>query len=82
VYGAFLATGPTFAGFAAQMIATIQHWRTTLVNETVDQWVEQWPEPKLTMQWGESVQDLLLTLALPTKLMIVARRWPKLLVHS
>jgi hypothetical protein len=53
-----------------------------LANETVDLWIEQRREPELTMQWGESVKDLLLTLALSTTLMVVARRWPKLLVQS
>lgn len=50
----------------------------TLANEAVDLWVEQWPDPELAGQWGESIKDLLLTLTLPTLLMIVARRWPKL----
>jgi hypothetical protein len=48
-----------------------------LANETVDLWVEKWPDP--AMQWGEGLKDVLLTLALPTLLLIVSRTWPKVL---
>ena len=48
-----------------------------LANEAVDLWVEKWPDP--AMQWGEGLKDVLLTLALPTLLLVVARKWPRLL---
>jgi hypothetical protein len=43
-----------------------------LWNETVDLWVEQWPDPG--QQYGESAKDVLLTMFLPTVLM-AALRW-------
>ena len=48
----------------------------TLMNEFVDLWIEQWPN--LAMQYGESVKDLLLTMALPTLLLVAARLRPEL----
>lgn len=53
-------------------------WVLALIlwNETVDLWVEQWPEP--AMQYGESAKDLGLTMLLPTILMLVARFRPGL----
>jgi hypothetical protein len=47
-----------------------------LLNETVDLWVEQWPD--LGMQYGESAKDVLLTMTLPSVLMAVARLRPQL----
>jgi hypothetical protein len=47
-----------------------------LWNETVDLWVERWPDPG--MQYGEGAKDLLLTLAVPTIVMWAARTRPDL----
>lgn len=47
-----------------------------LANETVDLWVEQWPDA--AMQYGESAKDVLLTMLLPTLLMFAARSRPDL----
>ena len=47
-----------------------------LFNETVDLWVEQWPDA--AMQYGESAKDVLLTLLLPSLLMAAARARPGL----
>ena len=47
-----------------------------LWNEVVDLWVEQWPDPG--QQYGEGFKDLLLTLAIPTLMMIAARARPDL----
>src|SRR5438874_1834624 len=47
-----------------------------LWNETVDLWIEQWPDPG--QQYGEGAKDLLLTMALPTLLMCAARVRPDL----
>jgi hypothetical protein len=41
------------------------------LNEGVDLWVERWPD--LAMQYGESAKDLLLTLAVPVFVMLLAR---------
>ena len=47
-----------------------------LWNETVDLWIEQWPDPG--QQYGESAKDLLLTMAVPTIIMLAARFRPDL----
>jgi hypothetical protein len=47
-----------------------------LWNETVDLWVEQWPDPG--QQYGEGAKDLLLTMAIPTIIMCAARLRPDL----
>lgn len=53
-------------------------WLLALIlwNETVDLWVEQWPEPG--MQYGEGAKDVILTMLLPAILMISARLRPDL----
>ena len=47
-----------------------------LWNETVDLWVEQWPDPG--QQYGEGAKDVLLTMFLPTMLMFAVRLRPEL----
>lgn len=47
-----------------------------LLNEISDLWVETWPLP--AMQWGEGVKDILLTMTLPTLLLLLARHRPGL----
>ncbi len=47
-----------------------------LWNEAVDLWVERWPDPG--QQYGEGAKDLVLTMFLPTVLMITARVRPEL----
>jgi hypothetical protein len=47
-----------------------------LWNETVDLWVEQWPDPG--RQYGEGLKDLALTMLLPTVLTLAARVRPDL----
>ncbi|MFL6721469.1 MAG: hypothetical protein ACJ8FT_06665 [Sphingomonas sp.] len=47
-----------------------------LWNETVDLWIEQWPDPG--QQYGEGAKDLLLTMAVPTIIMVAARMRPDL----
>lgn len=47
-----------------------------LINEASDLWVEQWPSPG--MQYGESARDILVTMLLPTLLLVAARRLPRL----
>lgn len=85
--GLHVLTGVALQLLAAALLrSSVARWRPwlvvlmlTLANEAVDLWVEQWPDAELSAQWGESVKDLLLTLALPTLLFAVARKWPKLL---
>lgn len=47
-----------------------------LWNEAVDLWVERWPDP--SQQYGEGAKDLLLTMLVPTILMLAARSRPDL----
>ena len=47
-----------------------------LWNETVDLWVEQWPNPG--QQYGEGAKDVLITMLLPTVLMYAVRLRPDL----
>jgi hypothetical protein len=51
-----------------------------LGNEAYDLYVELWPDPG--SQFGEGFKDILLTMALPTLILLVARLKPGLLVHS
>ena len=61
-------------------IRSLKPWGIVLVlellNEVHDLHVETWPSP--AMQWGESVKDVLLTMALPTLLLLVSRYAPGL----
>ena len=47
-----------------------------LWNEGVDLWVERWPDPG--QQYGEGAKDLILTMFVPTLMMIAARTRPDL----
>jgi len=69
--------------FAVLFRTPIKGWRPwlfvlalLLLNEASDLWVEQWPQPG--MQYGEGLKDILLTMLLPTVLMIGARIRPHL----
>jgi hypothetical protein len=57
-------------------------WGAVLIpavaNELNDLWTEAWPDA--AMQYGEGAKDLLLTMILPTLLLVLARRSPRLLV--
>ena len=62
---------------------SIGNWRPwsivlgfALLNEFIDLWMEQWPD--LAVQYGESAKDILLTMTLPTVLLVMARVWPPL----
>ena len=64
--------------------STLKSWRPwlavlalELANEANDLLVERWPDPG--RQWGEGAKDVLLTMLLPTVLLLVARRLPQLL---
>lgn len=47
-----------------------------LINEASDFRVERWPQPG--MQFGESAKDVILTMLLPTVILLVARYRPRL----
>ena len=61
-------------------LASFRPWLWVLAviawNETVDLWIEQWPDPG--MQYGEGAKDLILTMLLPTVLMLAIRSAPGL----
>ncbi|MFL6751763.1 MAG: hypothetical protein ACJ8FL_00830 [Sphingomicrobium sp.] len=61
-------------------IASWRPWLVLLViellNEAIDLWIEQWPDPG--MQYGEGARDLLLTMLLPTVLLLAVRLRPDL----
>lgn len=63
---------------------SISSWRVwaalfclNFFNEFVDLWAERWPDP--ARQYGQGMKDLLLTLTVPTILVLVARYAPTLL---
>ena len=77
------------AGVAVQLAAaallrsSVARWAPWLIllalellNEAADLYVEQWPQRG--MQLGEGVKDVLLTMALPTLLLLAARLRPAL----
>lgn len=73
--------GPLLVAFV--MRRTIASWLPWLVllvlilfNETVDLWVEHWPDR--TMQYADGVKDIILTMALPTVLLVTARITPRI----
>ena len=62
-------------------VASMRPWWATLIleigNEAYDLTVERWPD--LGSQLGEGFKDIVLTMALPTLLHLVARRYPAFL---
>lgn len=62
-------------------IGRIMPWLGVLALELLNEWsdisFEIWSN--YAMQWGESAKDVLLTMALPSILLTVSRRWPDLL---
>ncbi|HVR91912.1 MAG TPA: hypothetical protein VHG29_12585 [Novosphingobium sp.] len=72
---------------AAALRCSVAQWRPWLVvlalelaNEASDLYGEIWPTR--SAQWGESVKDLLLTMLLPTLLLVISRLAPRLLVRG
>ena len=69
--------------FAALFRVPLKSWRPwlfvfalLLLNEAGDLWVERWPQP--AMQYGEALKDIVLTMLLPSLLLLCARRTPQL----
>ena len=50
-----------------------------LLNEASDLWIEKWPDPG--RQYGESAKDIVVTMFLPTLLLLVVRFCPKLFAY-
>jgi len=73
---AFLALGLLMRQSVAAWRPWLWLFALALWNETVDLWVERWPDPG--MQYGEGVKDLMLTMILPTVLLVAARFKPDL----
>lgn len=48
----------------------------TLLNEAADLWTERWPSPG--QQFGEAAKDILLTMLLPSLVLLTARHLPGL----
>jgi hypothetical protein len=61
-------------------ITSILPWASVLIltlwTEAIDLWIDQWPSPG--RQLGEGAKDVVLTLCLPSVLMLTARLWPDL----
>lgn len=71
--------------FAALLRRSLADWLPWLIvlalelaNEVNDYFFEIWAN-EVPQQLGEIAKDIALTMALPTLVMIVARRWPHLL---
>ena len=73
-----------FARLIRRSIADIRPWLAVLVFELLNEWsdlrFEQWPDP--AKQYGEGAKDILLTMLVPTALLLIARYRPRLLVDS
>jgi hypothetical protein len=67
-------------GITRRPLVSLRPWLWLLAiigwNETVDLWVERWPDPG--MQYGEGAKDVLLTMFLPTVLALAVRFAPGL----
>jgi hypothetical protein len=70
------------AALLRRSLQSIWPWLIVLAlelgNEWVDLSIERWPVP--AEQFGEGAKDILLTIALPTLLLLVARFRPRWLV--
>ncbi|RST30814.1 hypothetical protein HMF7854_08160 [Sphingomonas ginkgonis] len=73
-------------GLALFLRTDIGRWRPWLIvfgleilNEINDLWVERWPDP--AHQYGEGFKDILLTMILPTLLLLAVRCRPALFIQ-
>ena len=73
-----------FGGISRRPLSSWRPWLWLLAligwNETVDLWVERWPHPG--MQYGEGAKDILMTMLVPTVLMVAIRFAPRLFSAS
>ena len=68
----FLAFCLLFRKPASSLMPWLAVLVLTLLNEAVDLWVERWPS--LGMQLGESAKDVVVTMLIPTIILVTARR--------
>lgn len=65
-------------------VSSVLPWIIVLVLEMGNEWsdlqLEVWPDRP--QQWGQSIKDLLVTMAVPTTMLVLARWAPGLLVGS
>ena len=72
-----LAFAFLFRSSVARPLPLVSVLALELLNEASDFRVEIWPQPG--MQFGESAKDIIMTMALPVLIFVVARYRPKLL---
>jgi hypothetical protein len=64
-------------------LANLLPWLCVLIAEVLNEWwdlnYEDWPDRSM---WPESVQDLWVTMLVPTALLIVVRYFPNLVVRK
>lgn len=77
-FGAFLLAAALFRRSVASRLPWLAVMLLAVGNEAYDLNVETWPD--VASQFGESAKDVLLTMALPTLVMLLARWHPALLV--
>lgn len=69
-----------FASLLRVSASSLWPWLILLVIEAANEWndfqIEVWPVA--AMQWGEAAKDVLLTMALPTMMLLVVRYVPHL----
>lgn len=75
-----LVAAALFRTVLARWLPWLAVFGLALLNESMDLAVERWPH--LGMQLGEGSKDLLLTMALPTLLMLSARYCPTLITEA
>lgn len=65
-------------------VSDVRVWAALLclnfLNEFVDLWAERWPDPP--RQYGQGMKDLLLTMVVPTILVLVSRFTPTIFSRS
>ena len=70
------------ASFVRRRLASFIPWLAALAielaNEISDVWTEPWPD--VPMQYGEAAKDVLMTMILPTLLLVLARCAPRRLI--
>lgn len=79
-FGLFLLAALVLRRSVASPLPWLVVFLLEIANEAFDLHVELWPDPG--SQIGEGVKDILLTMALPTLLMLVARYKPAILAGS
>lgn len=76
--GVFLLLG--FSILMRRSVTDLRPWLAvllvTLINEAADLWVDRWPSP--AAQFGEAFKDIVVTMVLPTTILLTARHLPEL----